>query len=337
MPFPIQPAPNDDEKEFLIQDPFGLRQVVIPMFEADKNTGYMAGLGTGFRIDPFGQFLTAQHVLEDYFESKTQNYLVGMLSPGLIYGRAKLPDNCFVFVDIAKSEREKIDDPLAALQGKVKTKNSFDCMKFSFRKENRRLQDIQNFVPARLQGRIAKKGDRVMAVGFPKLECEYKQSGNLLSLSEQMYGSIGRITDVYPEGRQGNPWPVFEVDVHWPSGMSGGPVLNEDGEAIGLVSSSYEKGSEITRSYAFWFQARDLTQWLHTLDPLNPGWIRGWAVIQENTQIIRVFTRDWVQAQRYRIEYGDGYEVRYVSYRYGSNEFVYQNHNIIAPLSTLHC
>jgi serine protease Do len=54
-----------------------------------------------------------------------------------------------------------------------------------------------------------------------------------------MKGAFGRITGYFPSGRgRRNPTPVYQVEANWESGMSGGPVLNQAGEVIGVVSHS---------------------------------------------------------------------------------------------------
>ena len=76
MPFPIGPDPrfNHPETDFLIQDPFGLRKAVTPVFAFDMADGMLSdprhgmsiGLGTSFYVTPFGHQLTAMHVTTDF-------------------------------------------------------------------------------------------------------------------------------------------------------------------------------------------------------------------------------------------------------------------------------
>jgi S1-C subfamily serine protease len=91
-----------------------------------------------------------------------------------------------------------------------------------------------------------KVGDRVVAVGFPKLDVI--QGGRLevaKLIEEGMSASYGTVTELHPDGRdRANQTPVFEVETHWPSGMSGGPVFNRDGHVVGIVSRSLEASGE---------------------------------------------------------------------------------------------
>lgn len=95
-------------------------------------------------------------------------------------------------------------------------------------------------VPIRVSGRCPRKGDTVVAVGFPEIEDKILDAnvGQHL-LSEAMYAGYGTVTAAHPTGRdRSNPKSVIVVEADWPGGMSGGPVFNESGEVVGLVSLS---------------------------------------------------------------------------------------------------
>jgi serine protease Do len=138
-----------------------------------------------------------------------------------------------------------------------------------------------------------------------------------------MYGSIGRVTEILPGGREHRPWPTFAVDSHWPGGMSGGPVFNQDGEVIGLVSSSDEPGSDNAQSYAFWFAPiRGLQRNVPHVDPSNPGWVRGWAVVRSAPWHVAAMTNDRARAEEICATLEPGYLVRFGSLRAGSDDFI---------------
>jgi serine protease Do len=325
MPFPIQPEAGKDERNFPVHDPFDLRTKILPLFYYDKSTELLSGLGASFKIDPFGEFLTAQHVLEDYFlpSNTLSDRLVGLLSPGLRYGTTNITPDHFVRIKQTQTFRERIDDPMAALRGQSQTRNSFDCLKFAFEAGNTRLDENKDFLPVRIKNRELRLGERVMAIGYPELTCLRNVSLNTVAtLRESMRGAIGKVSALFPEGRMNRKWPTFQVDVPWPKGMSGGPVFNEDGEVVGLVSSSDEPETENARSYAFWFEhVSYLAQWLPSLDPVNPGWIKGWAVIQENPLRIKVYTRDRSQAEKIKSSHYNDCIIRLVSRHHRNGEF----------------
>ncbi len=55
--------------------------------------------------------------------------------------------------------------------------------------------------------------------------------------------SSGLVTECFPDGRgERMPSPCVEVDMETLGGMSGGPVFNESGRLVGIVSSSFDGG-----------------------------------------------------------------------------------------------
>jgi hypothetical protein len=72
MPFPIEPDARTDETEsdFLIQDPFGLRRAITPVFVRDLHDGMFEGCGTSFYVTPFGRQLSAMHITTDFFNDR---------------------------------------------------------------------------------------------------------------------------------------------------------------------------------------------------------------------------------------------------------------------------
>jgi serine protease Do len=67
--------------------------------------------------------------------------------------------------------------------------------------------------------------------------------------------------------------------------MSGGPVFNEAGHVIGLVSYGGEAAVP-PYSNAVWFGGWTLYENLmYWLDPSNPGMLQGWGIIDEEKNI----------------------------------------------------
>jgi serine protease Do len=164
MAFPICPGPGDNEAQFLIQDPFSLRRAILPLFEVDNQTQLLTGLGTAFRIDPYGAFLTAQHLVEHRISGHPHargkgGAIIALVSPGMNLGRNQLPTDCFARLEQATTIVDRPDDPLAVLQGrKPKVRNVFDCMVMVFDPSNERLHRDRSFLPLRLRGRPLQVG-----------------------------------------------------------------------------------------------------------------------------------------------------------------------------------
>jgi serine protease Do len=264
MPFPISPMHGEGEKQFLIQDPFGLRQIISPIIEMDIATTLVNGLGSSFRISPSNVFLTAQHVLEHLLVGSSlrisnKKMIMGVLSPGLVYGSPPMPLDCMVKVVDVCAPRLPLSNPLAELQGRTESTIAIDCMQLLFDPQNTRLPKFKNFLPICREMSLH-IGQRVMAIGFPQIDFLRDVPHQDIHLYiERMYGAVGIVTELFPYGRgPSRPWPTFEVNADWRSGMSGGPVFNECGEVIGLVSTSLAPGgNQEGRGYGVWFGVPD--------------------------------------------------------------------------------
>jgi hypothetical protein len=80
-------------------------------------------------------------------------------------------------------------------------------------------------------------GDRLWAIGF-----RHQQIENGAAFVSPMISS-GIVTQAFPMGRgERMPSPCFEVDMETIGGMSGGAVVNAEGEVVGIVSSSPDGG-----------------------------------------------------------------------------------------------
>lgn len=87
-------------------------------------------------------------------------------------------------------------------------------------------------------------------------------------MQQYLYGSFGEIIDIEPaDPKRLRPWPLLRVSQEWPGGMSGGPVFNEAGHVVGVVSSGIgDVGS------ATFFSGWKFPQAIFpNLDPANPG------------------------------------------------------------------
>ena len=248
---PLLPDSNNPFQPFRIQDPFGIRNAIVPVFREDTE-GRFYGLGTGFSIDGLGSFMTAHHVV-DFREYESPSRPVLFLSMhAIVFGTVGIPPDCFVPVEAFVAMTMDVDDPMAALQGKPERQVAIDLSVLTASPLGSGVRSPQTLFVGK-EGKRPAIGDLVLAVGFPELDLsELDHDAQKYLLSEGMYGAYGRIVAVHSSGRgKSRPGPVFEVESDWPPGMSGGPVFNSAGQVIGIVSSSVRSETGIPgRGYA---------------------------------------------------------------------------------------
>lgn len=328
MTFPIDPDRYDDLDQFLIQDPFNLRKQVLPILTIDRNSGFLTGLGTAFRAGPFGTFLTAEHVLNDHFvtpEAGDSAIAAVLFGIGLVYGTVGLSSKYFAPIREAMCWRSATDEPPVLIGAPQPPRMVADVMRFHVDASAVPGPQAAPPLPIRLSGRRPEVGDRVMAIGYPELTClQHEEPDKAMRFTERMYGAVGRVTSLLPQGRgTSRPWPMIEIEAHWRSGMSGGPVFNEQGEVIGLVSFSLEPDGELPGvGYATDFAGVQLHHLVPGIDPSNPGWALGWGVVRREPWHLAGLFPDQEQAETFRRELGEGYEVRFGSRRLGSDDFL---------------
>jgi serine protease Do len=323
MPFPIGPDPrfNHPETDFLIQDPFGLRKAVTPVFAFDMADGMLSdprhgmsiGLGTSFYVTPFGHQLTAMHVTTDFFNAngipikpgpekkliEPKGSWIGIYQdPGLVYGTTRAGELLLV-TDFVMFPVDQSKHPLAVTFTKDqlnRVEPSLDLTAWDVCGLGERKT---TFLPMRVgcSASVA-EGDRVMAVGYPEIKSWRRPGAQIISFQEEMRGSIGRVIKVERAWDQDRKiWPTITVDVHWKPGLSGGPVFNENGQVVGLVSRGAEFGDE-SWGRALWLEALPYRPDIYScIDPSNPGWIRGWAVCNNPHSVLEFFrTREAAEA-----------------------------------------
>ena len=111
--------------------------------------------------------------------------------------------------------------------------------------EDKRLFQMQ------MTTRFPRLGERVEVFGYRATEQAFPIDGASSTAVMHCYVSSGVVSAIYQGGRDRvmMPWPCFEVDCPTPGGMSGGPVCDESGHLIGLLSTSV--GGEVSGpSYA---------------------------------------------------------------------------------------
>lgn len=325
---------------FPIFDPFGLRRAVVPVFQCNPD-GSAVGVGTAFHVDGWGRLLTADHVVDHVrthhasqiapdilinVDITRSTHAAVLLGYGLVYGKFRIPKSCWAPLD--RLDAFLIDrdvDPMAALRGRSSTYEIGP----DIAGVNAVLQpDSAPFhtVPVNLRTYPA-IGEIVFAVGYPELSFETVNADEIARyLNEGMFGVYGRVTNLCPAGRgKTRPSPGFEVEADWPAGMSGGPVFNQNGEVIGIVSSSLPS-SDAGRGVGFatsLAMVPNLSTLVPTLDFNNPGCRLGFGVYRGAPWHLADVFRSQEEAEHLKAQLPSEYIVRWGSHRIGTDDFIH--------------
>jgi serine protease Do len=186
--YPLAPSSGQSARQFIVRDPFGLRKAVVPVFWAGAD-GLLTGYGTAFAVDPFGTFITADHVIGDVrrtarpvrhrdefrgesqawrFEMPVGEGFVVLLGIGLIYGTVRGPPGAMPRIVETWTPVSQGDDPMAALQGRPDGK-PFDLALVRVAPWPPQKDWIRN-LPFRTRPPGPRPGDRVVAVGYPQID-----------------------------------------------------------------------------------------------------------------------------------------------------------------------
>lgn len=277
MAFPVEPRSGETDARglFLVQDP-EMRSKVLPLFSFDAQRMGLrpVGHGTTFRIDPWSRCLSAYHVLEDLFELdasgseavlRPDRRLAALEIEGLTVGRVALPIGawrplsgsfalCAIETPPFQAPRLRNLTELVVLRIKSGREGGTPYWPL----------DLRRWRPV--------IGERVLALGYADLDHldhESVTTDDERPMSQHLYGAIGQITDVEPaDGARGRPWPVFRVAADWPGGMSGGPVFNEAGHVVGVISSGIVGGVGTATYFSGWDMPERI---MGSIDPDNPG------------------------------------------------------------------
>jgi serine protease Do len=274
MSFPVDlGATEPDERGlFLVQDP-DIRSRVLPLFSFNprRSDDRSLGHGTAFRIDPWSRCLTAYHVLEDIFEVdeagtgvvlRPDVQLAALDVEGAGYGLVRL--HADAWRPLAGSHA--LCGIEAAPFQMPRLRNLTELTVLRIRSATQRSEGTP-YWPLDLRRWRPVCGERVLALGFPDLDAE--GGSDERPISQYLYGSFGEITDVEPaDGARGRPWPVIRVAAEWPGGMSGGPVFNETGYVIGVVSTGIAGGTGTATFFSGWNMPERI---MGSIDPDNPG------------------------------------------------------------------
>ncbi|MDD3770291.1 MAG: serine protease [Sulfuricurvum sp.] len=192
--------------------------VSIAGFFGDK----LQNVGSGIIIGP-GMLLTATHVLQEFSTSGGGPVFLSYLPEGK--ARAWLPTAIVSCSGPSKCYPWDKDKKI------VSDLSIVSCNLHS----EAHLEYPLSLIPMELC--LPLPGTRLWALGF--------RSGNIERDDKLLTPLIssGLVTNCFPHGRgERMPSPCVEVQMETYGGMSGGPVFNEDGRLVGIVSSSFDGG-----------------------------------------------------------------------------------------------
>jgi serine protease Do len=280
-----------------------MRARVMPVFTFDPNAPAERpiGLGTVFRVDPFGNCATAFHVVEHMLEVhgngarvRSNVQITALEIEGILFGRPALPEGAWRPLSGLYAEIGCEISPLVHEKPRVRNLTELACLHYTRSKGN-----PTPYLPVALRHSSPAVGSLVTAMGFADLDSENVDDD---PISQYLHEIPGMIIEVIPsDGSSSRPWPKIRVAGHWPSGMSGGPVLNERGHVIGVVSTSFDGADE---SCANLFAGWNIPERIFpTLDPDNSGRFIGYAAINKKDDVCR-FDLDQATVVAFAAQYG---------------------------------
>lgn len=314
MPFPVSDDCPKDKNGLLLCDEPELRSRILPLFRFDPRhpEDRVIGQGTTFRIDPWGTCLTAFHVIEDILihnEAASGKAILrdgvrlcALELEGIGFGTFRLPEDAW--------------RPLSGLSAPcaVESKpfqypeivNSFELAALTIEHSTKKPAATK-YLSIDLRRWKPTIGERVLALGFADLDKGEPMESDDRAISQYLFGSFGNIIEIdKPDPGNKRAWPSFRVDASWPGGMSGGPVFNETGNVIGMVSTGFSHLEGDATATATYFSAWSVpSQYLPSIDPDNPGHIFGFAVLDEKENVVRFWPRrdqlvSWAREHGYK-------------------------------------
>jgi hypothetical protein len=118
--------------------------------------------------------------------------------------------------------------------------------------------------------RLPKVGEQVSMVGFTAAKEGFPFEPLGASAQGHVRVSVGEITQRYPSGRDKVmvPWPAIEIASSASGGMSGGPVFDQHGLLLGIVSTSLGAEDHVGPSYVSLL-------WPALVTPIEAEWPNG--------------------------------------------------------------
>lgn len=305
---------TENKAQFLIQDPFGLREVIQPVVSISQTEDKITGLGTCFRVSPWS-WLTAQHVVSNKGGEAFPEHEVGAVgfSSGLIYGSVRFTtSDYFGQISEIRTVKKNGSTESSIFPGSRDPDISVDLA--ALRVVTTQLKRKPLISLLSLSRSQPKVGDKLIGIGFPILGSSHGGNEAIMRFEERMYGACGVVTEIHPNGvTRSKRWPTFQIEGEWKSGMSGGPVIDLNGQVVGIISRSLlPSGDDPGIGWAVDLTSIPLNKFAAEIDPENPGWSRGWATFSKKR--MTGFFETQQSAESYQTA-SEADEVKLVSHR----------------------
>jgi Trypsin-like peptidase domain len=132
------------------------------------------------------------------------------------------------------------------------------------------LPPDNTFTIAAITTRLPKVGEQVSMVGFTASDEEFPFDPVGYTVRGDVRVSVGTIKKRHATGRDKFliPWPVLQIASFTSRGMSGGPVFDQRGHLLGIVSSCIETDDQMGPSYISLL-------WPALMTPIDAEWPNG--------------------------------------------------------------
>lgn len=280
--------------KFLIQDPFGLREVIQPVVSISLSEDRITGLGTCFQVSPW-LWLTAHHVVRHSSKSAFADGEVGAVgfSMGLVYGAVSF-DARDVFGEIRQCLTYGSAQAGAppTLPGPTPPDILVDIAALRVNVDNIKRKRLVS--PLAISNHAPAIGEELLAIGYPILGTKFTSQNSNAVFEERMFGATGVVKAVHLQGTSLlKPWPTLEIEGDWEAGMSGGPVINQQGNVVGIVSSSFAPSDDSPGvGFAVLLPAIRLDELAPEVDFNNPGFVKGFGLFKDNHLVGFYATRE---------------------------------------------
>lgn len=215
-----------------IPDDQPLKGIIAPLFAGHNNIRERIE-GTAFLIAP-QLALTAKHVIAEYLES-IQNFKVGEHSKPDVRHEGIL--SFAMFMPMVTKDGQNI--PLVVERTYFCGFGDIALLRLRLGDNQHSWKDLEpypslNMIPPKV-------GKKVFSLGFPNSSTK-RNKKNIVELHTWPRMSSGVVKEVHKDRR--DPillnYPCFQVNARLDGGMSGGPVLDEEGKICGIISKSYD-------------------------------------------------------------------------------------------------